>query len=224
MTFGEKLQTLRRGAGMSQDALAEKLEVSRQAVSKWERDETMPETDKLVRIARLFGVSLDGLLLDKQEEPRDQQPRYQPRTEPVEVRLERFLRRHGYKFGYVLMVIGALICAFAILMRLAWPALAGNFFESAVPDLFGMGQMEIQFEGNIPDDLPADVRQEIEQQLMGSGIFGDPVMDQMGGMIHNALNAQANLFLILLLPGLLLLAGGLIVVVKGKKLAAKETL
>lgn len=38
MTFGEKLQDLRRKAGMSQDTLAEKLEVSRQAVSKWERE------------------------------------------------------------------------------------------------------------------------------------------------------------------------------------------
>ena len=42
MTFGEKLQRLRQRAGMSQDALAEKLGVSRQAVSRWERDETMP--------------------------------------------------------------------------------------------------------------------------------------------------------------------------------------
>ena len=46
MTFGEKLQNLRQKAGMSQDALAEQLNVSRQAVSRWERDETMPETDK----------------------------------------------------------------------------------------------------------------------------------------------------------------------------------
>ena len=45
MTFGEKLQSLRQRAGMSQDALAERLQVSRQAVSRWERDETMPETD-----------------------------------------------------------------------------------------------------------------------------------------------------------------------------------
>ena len=54
MSFGEKLQDLRRRAGMSQDTLAERLDVSRQTVSKWERDETMPETEKLVRIAQLF--------------------------------------------------------------------------------------------------------------------------------------------------------------------------
>ena len=66
MTFGEKLQDLRRKAGLSQDALAERLEVSRQAVSKWERDETMPETEKVIRVAQLFGVSLDYLLMGKE--------------------------------------------------------------------------------------------------------------------------------------------------------------
>ena len=62
MTFGEKLQSLRQRAGMSQDALAERLQVSRQAVSRWERDETMPETDKVVALADIFGVTTDYLL------------------------------------------------------------------------------------------------------------------------------------------------------------------
>ena len=69
MTFGEKLQTLRARAGLSQDQLAELLDVSRQAVSKWERNEAMPEVEKLVRISRQFGVSTDYLLLEEQEEP-----------------------------------------------------------------------------------------------------------------------------------------------------------
>ena len=51
MTFGERLQALRQRAGMSQDQLAERLGVSRQAVSRWERDETMPETDKVIAMA-----------------------------------------------------------------------------------------------------------------------------------------------------------------------------
>ena len=62
MTFGEKLQRLRAQAGLSQDQLAELLDVSRQAVSKWERSEAMPEAEKLVRISRQFGVSTDYLL------------------------------------------------------------------------------------------------------------------------------------------------------------------
>lgn len=64
MTFGEKLQTLRAREGLSQDALAEALDVSRQAVSKWERDEAMPEAEKMVRISRRFEVTTDYLLLE----------------------------------------------------------------------------------------------------------------------------------------------------------------
>ena len=68
MTFGERLQALRQRAGMSQDALAERLGVSRQAVSRWERDETMPETDKVIALADLFGVTTDYLLRPRPEE------------------------------------------------------------------------------------------------------------------------------------------------------------
>lgn len=69
MTLGEKLQKLRQQQGLSQDALAERLGVSRQAVSKWERDEAQPELDKIVRLSELFGVSLDALLKDMPPEP-----------------------------------------------------------------------------------------------------------------------------------------------------------
>lgn len=219
MTFGEKLQELRRNAGLSQDLLAERLEVSRQAVSKWERDEAMPETEKVVRIAKLFDVSLDELLLDREPQPR--QPEYQPYTPPAQPsgqRLEKFLRRHGYKSGYVLMAAGGLLCAFAILMRLIWPSLAGNFFDSVIPEPFGSAQWEIQ----IPDDVPDSVRQEIMSQMQEESVFGGiygSSFQQMSSITSNALNAQANLFLLALLPGLTMLIVGIVVVVKGKKLS-----
>lgn len=65
MTFGEKLQKFRARAGLSQDQLAELLDVSRKSVSKWERNEAMPEAEKIVRISRQFGVSTDYLLLEE---------------------------------------------------------------------------------------------------------------------------------------------------------------
>lgn len=216
MTFGEKLQSLRRCAGMSQDILAEKLEVSRQAVSKWERDETMPETEKVVRIAKLFGVSLDELLLGKESELAAE-PRYQPYTPPVSSRPDRFetfLRRHGYKFGYVMMAAGALICVMAILMRLIWPSLAGNFLAPAIPDSFGVSDYEIVFE----EDLSAAEQQAIMDALMGSSDFGG-IFNSMSGALNSAVTAQANLFLIALIPGIALLAGGLFIVIKGKKIS-----
>ena len=62
MTLGERLARLRNQKGLSQDALAEALGVSRQSVSKWATDASIPELDKLVRLSGLFGVSLDELV------------------------------------------------------------------------------------------------------------------------------------------------------------------
>lgn len=62
MTTGQKIAALRRGQGMTQDALAEALSVTRQAVSKWEADAALPETGKLLPLARLLGCTADYLL------------------------------------------------------------------------------------------------------------------------------------------------------------------
>jgi len=64
--FCEKLVQLRRAKGLSQEALAEELHVSRQAISKWENGTTLPDTQKVIQLSRLFGVSIDYLLLDEQ--------------------------------------------------------------------------------------------------------------------------------------------------------------
>lgn len=64
MNFAEKLLELRTQSGYSQEALAEKLNVSRQAISKWEIGTTLPETEKVIAISEFFEVSLDYLLKD----------------------------------------------------------------------------------------------------------------------------------------------------------------
>jgi len=64
MNFAEKLLNLRTQYGYSQEALAEKLNVSRQAISKWELGTTLPETDKVIAISDFFEVSTDFLLKD----------------------------------------------------------------------------------------------------------------------------------------------------------------
>ena len=63
LEIANRLLALRREHGYSQEELAYKLGVSRQAVSKWERAESSPDTDNLLALARLYGVSLDALLL-----------------------------------------------------------------------------------------------------------------------------------------------------------------
>lgn len=62
MTLGQHIQELRKSAGLSQEMLGEHLGVSRQAVSKWESDVTIPEVDTLIAMSRLFGVTVGQLL------------------------------------------------------------------------------------------------------------------------------------------------------------------
>lgn len=62
ITLGERLTQLRKAHNLSQEQLAEKLGVSRQAVSKWERDEAAPDTNNLIMLAKIYGVTIDELL------------------------------------------------------------------------------------------------------------------------------------------------------------------
>ena len=65
LAMAQRLVDRRKAAGLSQEALAAQLGVSRQAVSKWERSESSPDTDNLIALAALYGVSLDELLYGK---------------------------------------------------------------------------------------------------------------------------------------------------------------
>lgn len=66
--LAQQIKNLRTTKNLSQDELAEKLYISRQAVSKWENGEATPDIDKLVQLAEIFGVSLDYLVLGKEPE------------------------------------------------------------------------------------------------------------------------------------------------------------
>jgi len=230
MTFGEKLQELRRKGAMSQDVLAEKLEVSRQAVSKWERDEAIPETDKLVRIAQLFGVSTDYLLLDRNREQTEQTRNPDPGGDfsAVGRRLERFIRRHGYKYGYVLIGIGSLFCILSLLVMLLMPGFGDELFAVGSAPVWNS---EIQMGG--------DISQDVINQLQGSmggvpggnnwgGLFGNleqgyqSGVNQMQEVWRKSTGTVAVMFGIpTMLLGIVLIVLGTVIVVKGKKIAVR---
>jgi len=65
MEFHNKLYNLRKQKGLSQEELANRLNVSRQTISKWEVGDSTPEMEKLIAISDLFGISLDELVMDK---------------------------------------------------------------------------------------------------------------------------------------------------------------
>lgn len=67
MTLGEKIQKHRKEKRMSQEDLAALLGVSRQAVSKWELNDTIPDTENVIQLGRILGVSLDYLLIPERE-------------------------------------------------------------------------------------------------------------------------------------------------------------
>ena len=85
MDVAEHLAALRKRAGLSQGDVAERLNVSRQAVSRWETGFTVPSTDNLSRLGRLYGVTLDELLSYSAalppEKPQEEAPAQQPKAE-----------------------------------------------------------------------------------------------------------------------------------------------
>lgn len=78
MNLGENIYRLRTARKLSQDALAEALDVSRQSVSKWENNLAVPDLDKLIKMRDLFGITLDELVAEDPPEPGEEPP-----SEPV---------------------------------------------------------------------------------------------------------------------------------------------
>lgn len=84
MRLEEKLTVLRKESGYTQLDLAEKVRVSRQAISKWETGRALPSAENLKYLSELFGVSVDYLLSDDMTEepkPKEQEPAPEPQTE-----------------------------------------------------------------------------------------------------------------------------------------------
>ena len=69
MTLGQKLKEIRKKFGLSQEQLAEIMNVSRQAITKWETDAGLPDTENLKELSRIFGISIDYLLDNNNELP-----------------------------------------------------------------------------------------------------------------------------------------------------------
>lgn len=116
MTFGEKIQKLRKESGLSQEELAGQLEVSRQAVSKWERDSGYPETEKIVRMSRIFHVTVDYLLNDENSHKASGSGSDTPEETGFYVSLETargFLLHQKIKYGKISTAFGIFIASTA---------------------------------------------------------------------------------------------------------------
>ncbi len=139
MTMGEKILAMRRARGWSQEELAERIEVSRQAVSRWESDGAKPDADKIVKLCTLFGVTADYLL--GMPEPASQEPREpaEPQVVYVEGKSRPLLDRTSG--GWCLVVLGVMAMAGYFLLEettrahpfcLFWLGLAGALIGIAL--------------------------------------------------------------------------------------------
>lgn len=100
MAFSENLQFIRAQAGVTQEQLAEQLDVSRQSVSKWEGGQSFPEMDTLLRICDLYDVNLDTLLRGSVEESRVED------TARYDQFMTRFAKRIAFATGSIIAGVG----------------------------------------------------------------------------------------------------------------------
>ena len=117
MNLAGKILYCRKKAGLSQEALAEKLGVSRQAVSKWETGDAVPELSKLVLLAKAFDVTTDWLLSESEPEPEESpEPEIPPVpetpaqsgnwVESIPGVIGRLIRRYGWLYGVYTALAG----------------------------------------------------------------------------------------------------------------------
>ena len=104
MKFEEKLMDLRKKAAMSQEELADRLGVSRQAVSRWELGSTLPDAPNLLKLSDLFGVSIDWLLRDSYDNEHDLPP---VKEGPREMKAKAQKSRKLYLIATIAFVIAA---------------------------------------------------------------------------------------------------------------------
>lgn len=139
MILGEKIARLRRKNGWSQEELADKMEVSRQAVSKWESGQTMPDLERILRLSSLFGVTIDYLLKDgaAPEIPRAEA------EEETQIRLISLADAADYltlrERASVQIALGTFLCFLAVIPLLLLGAAAEQFQQSeALAALIGL--------------------------------------------------------------------------------------
>lgn len=234
MKFAEKILYCRRKAMMSQEALAERLGVSRQSVSKWETGEAQPEIGKLSLLAQTFGVTADWLLSeDEPEEPAapqeppvqaapaaaygsgDNAPAAHSWVDDVPGVLGRLLRKYGWLFGVRVAAAGAGFLLFGLVVLL----ISNTFFNgiSGMTSGFGGAGDAVWYDdaGNAVD----------AKGLFGNSLPGGYASDGFGGFdggFHSFQSMGRGLFGLfggaVTAAGAVMLAVGLALAWKLKKL------
>ena len=128
MTFSEKISALRKQKGWSQEELAEKLMVTRQAVSKWESAQSMPDLDKLVQLSEALGVSTDYLLKDEQAQSAPVPATAEQTVKPRHVTQEEARRYLQLQTAAIpKTTLGVALCVWSPIALIGLPVLRSTF-------------------------------------------------------------------------------------------------
>ena len=193
MKLSEKICYCRKKSGKSQEALAEQLGVSRQAVSKWETGEAEPELKKLRLLAEVFGVSTDWLLSDDepQEETKSdfetgQSAKHYPDwIDSLPGTLGRLLRRYGWLLGVYIAVYGAAFTLIGGLARFLSRKMFTSFNDVADSMLGGFSDGTVIYDefGNQMGNAVADFAANNPVSIMGTVIMVIGIVAVIGGVI-----------------------------------------
>ncbi len=158
MALGERIAYYRKKAGYSQEGLAEQLNVSRQAISKWETGEATPDAERIIALAAVLGISTDTLLLGKEEPERPyteaetvRQPAPMPEwLDHLPRHIGRLFREKGYIAGYIVAAQGLGVLLVGLLARFGFGSILSmqNSAWSSVGSwgsIDGMGSMSAAF-------------------------------------------------------------------------------
>ena len=132
MALSEKLYTLRKKSGLSQEQLAEQLNVSRQAISKWESGTSSPESDKLISISNYFNVSLDYLMKEDKDQSKDTPQTEQRESAQVANRTQRSV-------GFIICISGIICLIVWGLLSMLNPTASNQISESSMITVDGNG-------------------------------------------------------------------------------------
>ena len=122
MNLPERLAFLRKEKGLSQLELADEMNVTRQAVSKWESGNVVPNLDNLIYLSKLYGVTIDSLIDDSQDLPPEPAPPEPVPAEPVPPESPKkenpaflFIRKYGWLTAFLLAMVVILILGACLL-------------------------------------------------------------------------------------------------------------
>lgn len=207
MKLNEKIYHCRRKAGLSQEALAEKIGVSRQAISKWETGEASPEISKLPLLAKTFGVTADWLLAeeDASGENAGEESTAQPEApgghpyapgggttvncvpdwvDKLPGFLGRLIRRYGWIIGVRIAISGALFTALGFVAKAMFGSM-NDYASQQMGSLFGGGGVTAYDNAGNVMDLGALGLSAGDFGAMGGSSFGFTVPTDTSSILCN---------------------------------------